>query len=74
MRRKKIEGQSESIALLAEFEGQKIEGHLIAILSYRIDGLVRTAALAERNRCFAAMQKAFGEAGEAITADMGQGT
>jgi hypothetical protein len=43
--------QSKSIALLAEFEGEPIKGKTIAILSSRIDGLIRIAVSAERQRC-----------------------
>lgn len=43
--------QNPSIALLAEFEGQKLQGRLIAVLSSRIDGLIRIAVSKERRRC-----------------------
>jgi hypothetical protein len=43
--------QSKSIALLAEFNGQKIQGKTIAILSQRIDGLISLAVAHERRCC-----------------------
>lgn len=54
--------QSKSIALLAEFEGEKIQGKTIAVLSYRIDGLIRLAVSEERHRCHDATRRGFNDA------------
>lgn len=51
--------QSASIALLAEFEGVEIKGRTIAILSSRIDALIRVAVSTERQRCAAVAKGAW---------------
>lgn len=57
-----MKDQSKSIALLAEFKGQKIQGRTIAILSSRIDGLIRIAVGEERHRCHDAAKQGFTDA------------
>lgn len=60
-REREVKEQSKSIALLAEFEGEKIQGKIIAILSSRIDGLIRIAVNEERHRCSDIAKDAWGK-------------
>lgn len=53
--------QSKSIALLAEFEGKPIKGKTLAMLSYRIDGLISLAVSEERHRCSEIAKDAWGK-------------